>query len=142
MAAPAVLVLTVSVAACVPDESGPPRDASVEAFCAAYFDLFSGAMHEIDPAASAREQEQEQVAALRAWAEELAEVGTPADMPEEARQGFELVIGAARTLDDDAVDNLAELGDRFTERERASTGALEQYATRSCESPFGDPPVL
>jgi hypothetical protein len=137
---PAALLLAVSVPACAGDESGPPRGASVEDFCAAYFELFTGGMLGIDPTASEQEQGEAMVEVLRAWAEEMGAVGAPDDMSDEARGGFDLIVSAVTDLEPGDVDHLAELDDQFSEHQIAATGALEEYATQNCESPFGDTP--
>ena len=121
--------------------SGPRTDASLDDFCDAYFSLFSGGMDEVDPRASAEEQDAAMVEALRTWAKELEAVGTPDDMSEQAREGFELIVRAAADLEPGDVDNLALLGEDFSEDEMAATEAFEDYATQHCESPFGDPPL-
>ena len=82
------------------------------------------------------------VEALRTWAEELEQVGTPDDMSDQAREGFELIVRAAADLEPGDVDNLAHLGEDFSEDEMAATEAFEDYATQHCESPFGDPPTV
>ena len=141
LGASAALLLALSASACSADGSGSPDDASVEDFCGAYFYLFSGGMDAVDPAAPQAEQEAAMIEALRAWADELDEVGTPAGIPAEARAGFELLVASVSGLDPGDVDNLAELDDDFTEAEMAATRAFEEYAAQNCESPFGDPPT-
>ena len=134
------LLLALSMSACVDDGSGAPSDASVENFCDSYFAMFSGGMDDIDPQASTREQGRAMAEALRSWAAEMDEVGTPEDMSDEAREGFELTVRVATGLD--AGDVLEDLDDDFSEHELAATQAFEEYATQNCESPFGDPPTL
>jgi hypothetical protein len=137
----AVVLLVMATAACDGGGSGAPSDASVDDFCAAYASLFSGGMSEIDPSASEREQSVAMVAALRTWAAELADVGTPDDMSDEARTGFDLVLSAAADLPSGEAQDLADLDDHFTEEEMAATEALEQYATQTCESQFDTAPT-
>jgi hypothetical protein len=137
----AALLLVVSLSACAGDGSGPPDDASLEDFCNAYFRLFDGGMAEVDPHASEEAQQAAMVDALRTWAKELEDVGTPEDMPDRARTGLDLIVRAAAELEPGDVDNLALLGEDFSENEKAATEAFEDYATQSCESPFGDPPL-
>jgi hypothetical protein len=112
---------------------------AVAEFCDAYFGLFSGQMTDIDPRASGPEQGAAMVEALRAWAAELQEIGTPEEMPDEAREGFDLVVSAATDLEPGDGENLDDLDDDFSEDERAAAAAFETYATQNCESPFGDP---
>ena len=137
----AALLLVLSLSACSDAGSGSPDDASVDDFCEAYFQLFSGVMDGVDPAAPQAEQEAAMIEALQAWAEGLDEVGTPGDITAEARAGFELVVASVSGLEPGDVDNLAELDDDFTDAEMAATRAFEEYAAQNCESPFGDPPT-
>ena len=138
-AAAAALLMAVSLSAC--DGSGPPSDADLDEFCEAYYRLFSGDLVEIDPRDSEEEQAAAMVEALRTWAKKLEQVGTPDDMSDQAREGFELIVRAAADLEPGDVDNLAHLGEDFSEDEMAATEAFEDYATQHCESPFGDPPL-
>jgi hypothetical protein len=138
-AAAAALLMAVSLSAC--DGSGPPNDADLDDFCDAYYRLFSGDMAEVDPRDSEQEQAAAMVEALRAWAKKLELVGTPDDLSDQARKGFELIVRAAADLQPGDVDNLAQLGEDFSEVEMAATEAFEDYATQHCESPFGDPPT-
>jgi hypothetical protein len=137
----AALLLAVSLAACDGDDPGPSAAASLDDFCDAYFGLFAGGMDQVDPSAPAAEQDAAMVEALRTWAKELEKVGTPDGMPEQARDGFDLIVRAAADLEPGDVDNLALLGEDFTEDEMAATEAFEDYATQHCDSPFGDPPL-
>ena len=135
----AALLLLTGTAACQASGSGASDGASVDEFCEAYFGLFSGEMSEIDPGASEREQGKAMTDALRAWAAELEEVGTPDDMPDLARAGFEVIVSAAAELAPGDAHNLADLDDDFTEDDLDATQAFEEYATQNCESPFDNP---
>ncbi len=126
------------ITACDPGGSGAPSDASVDDFCAAYSSLFSGGMGDIDHRASEREQTAAMTDAVRAWAAQLEEVGTPDDMPDEAREGFDVIVHAADELSAEGVQNLADVDDDFTDDETAATQAFEAYATLSCPSPFAN----
>ncbi len=132
------LLLVGSLSACAGDGSRPPDDASLESFCDAYFRLFSGDVADIDPGSSDADQHEVMVEAMRSWGDRLAVVGTPSDMSEQARAGFELIVRYAGDLDPDDVANLALLGEELTEDEMAATEAFEDYATQRCEPPFGD----
>lgn len=141
LAGTTALLLVVSLAACAGDETGPPEDASLDDFCDVYFGLFAGGMDAVDPSAPAAEQDAAMVEALRTWAKELEKVGTPGDLSGRARDGFERIVRAAAELEPGDIDNLALLGEDFTEDEMAATEAFEDFATQHCESPFGDPPL-
>jgi len=132
-------VVLASMAGCGGDESEGPDGVDIAEFCDAYFGLFSGRMTDIDPKASGPEQGAAMAEALRAWAAELQEIGTPEEMPDKARKGFDLVVSAATDLEPGDGEKLDALDDDFSEDERAATQAFETYATQNCESPFGDP---
>ncbi len=140
LCASGVLLVVCSLSACSGDRSRPPDDASLESFCGAYFRLFSGDIAGIDPGLSDADQHEVMVEAMRSWGDQLAVVGTPPDMSEQARAGFELSLRYAGDLDPDDVANLALLGEELTDDEMAATEAFEDYATQRCEPPAGDPP--
>ncbi len=139
LSAAGALLLVGSLSACTGDGSGPPDDASLESFCSAYSRLFSGDIAGTDPGSSAVDQHEVMVEAMRSWGDQLAVVGTPPDMSEQARAGFELIVRYAGDLDAGDVANLALLGEELTDDEMAATEAFEDYATQRCEPPFGDP---
>lgn len=134
------VLLVTSLCACTGAGSRPPHDASLESFCTAYFRLFTGDIASIDPRSSDADQQTIMVEAMRSWGEQLAAVGTPADMAQQARDGFELIVRYAGDLDPGETANLALLAEELTESELAATEAFEDYATQRCEPPFGDSP--
>lgn len=130
------LVAALSLGACSDDGDGgaggssssAPDDASLEDFCGAFNGLFDEVMAEAASGDSTK-----MVRALKDWAAEIEEVGTPADMPEDARNGFELFVEQARGVDEDAtLADLERLGEGLSEAEQADGEAFSDWTTESC----------
>ena len=119
-------VVAVTSVACNADR--PPTDASPDTFCAQVHDFYSG-VDGIGGPTSDRE-----VAGLvKQLAGRLAEVGTPGDIPTDARDGFELTLDAiddlpadASTADVEAIDADLSLD------ERRDTQAFDIYLALTC----------
>jgi hypothetical protein len=94
------LLLALALTACGgggSDAGGAPEDASTEDFCTT-FAGFGDDLDEDDPAQAAE--------AANEIADELAEVGTPEDLGEEAREGFELFVEYLGEIDEGDVEDL------------------------------------
>jgi hypothetical protein len=96
---------------------GPPDDASVNDFCTAIAPL----NREGDQAAY----------------DEVKEVGTPSDMPDDARRGFELVMDRADDGEDAGMTNPA-LADELSGDDASDYEALGEYIFDACVD--GSPP--
>ncbi len=103
---PRIAALLVPAAAAVllagcggPDGSSAPKDASVQDFCKVVNGLDTS-----DP---------------KGFAEDLAETGTPKDIPSEARRGFEIMV-----------DNAAEKSISDGDQKKVST--FVAYFTTTC----------
>lgn len=104
-----------------------PGDATEEEFCAAYAGLFSnfGSLDPGDTEAGVR--------AFREWAAEMEQVGTPEDIPAEARDGFEVMVDSIQEIDPDATEeDLERLGRELSEGDQQSGEAFVTYATETC----------
>lgn len=90
LAAAILVALAGAASACGDDgRSGAPTDASVTEFCEVNrFEALSSLTNR-DATTGAQD-------ALRDWGDELAGVGTPEDIPDDARTGFELVVERTR----------------------------------------------
>jgi hypothetical protein len=103
----APLLLAASLTACGGDDgSGAPEDASKEDFCKVYND--DGDLDSIDPKASPKEQAKKVVDALKEATDKLADTGTPKDIPDDARDGFEVFVDTIGNLDEDKVAKAIE----------------------------------
>lgn len=124
-------------------EGGAPEDASAETFCDAATglgdalapgDLMAGEMPAVPTAAELER-------AVRAWGARLEEVGTPADMPAEARARFDDLVAQAREgrLDDVALPGLTtgSLPEQSQEW-RDEVTAWSDYLVQTCGAPLGD----
>jgi hypothetical protein len=128
LVAAACVLVASSVVGCsngsVGQDAGDPPSAQV--FC----DALAQFRDEID-AADAGDLPA-YVAALKEAAAQLERIGTPEDIPDSARAGFELTIRRIQDLPDDATEEgLADLGD-VREEEQATLDDLEAYIERTC----------
>jgi hypothetical protein len=125
----AALTLVVGAAAACGVDS--PTDATVEEFCETYQSVFTDAVVlGEDPSAG------ESVAFMKAWGDRLQEVGTPEDIPDQAREGFEVTVEALQDLDDDAsMDDIANLEQGLDEEAQAAGQAFAEYVGQTCETP-------
>ncbi|GGO73506.1 hypothetical protein GCM10012276_19280 [Nocardioides deserti] len=147
VATTSLLLLAPFAAACGggdDDEAGSaPQDASSEDFCEAYTSIFDSLL--AAPTDSGQgEQEEAAVDALKKWSERMRDVGTPEDLPEDARKGFELVLDEASDIDD--VSDLDDLEDSqdYSDAEQEQAQALNTWITENCADsmpglPSGDP---
>lgn len=102
--------------ACGSDEpSAAPEDASTEDFCQVYAGIESGG-DDLDDAKDAVEQ--------------LVEVGTPADIPDDARSGFETLGELVQEASDEA--DLETLGEDLGQEVQADFLAFIGYVTQTC----------
>lgn len=109
----AAVVVGPALVACA--EEGPPTDAAPENFCDA-FRVLAGA----DSGADFRE-----------FAQQLDRVGTPADITADGREGFEVVVRVASSLEEDAT--LEELEDpNVSSREAAQAEEFLDYGSTTC----------
>lgn len=121
--------------------SSAPDNASTEDFCDTFATFFTDIMSEAmggDP--------DQAVAAIKEWAGEMQEVGTPEDMPDEVRDGFEVFVDAAQDLPDDAtMDDLQNLGGDLSEADQDAGDAFGDWAGETCPdamlSGIGDLPT-
>jgi len=119
----AAALLAFSLSAC----GGAPTDASEKDFCKAYNDsAFNADIDEDDFDAQAD--------ALNEYAEKLDEVGTPEDIPDDARKGFEVIVEAFGDVNaDDLEDEDAQqaIEDKYKDDED-DVSAFFAYATTTC----------
>lgn len=129
----APLLLALSLSACGGDDDGgdggsaddAPDSASVEDFC----DTFLASSEVTDGAG------------IKDFADALAEVGTPDDMSDEEREGFEVFVAVAQDVDEGAT--LEDLDDPdVSADEEAAVTAFIGYATTNCaDQLLGDVPT-
>jgi hypothetical protein len=112
------------------DADGPPADASVEEFCATINDesAYQGLDFEKpDPEAV--------LAAIQGIADNLEEVGTPEDISDDAREGFEISLNQIDDLEVKDID-FASGEDPFeaglSEDEKTKVEAFNEYESATC----------
>jgi hypothetical protein len=121
------------------DADEAPKSASVEEFCDG-LDEFD----EVDDDASPEEQ----VDQAHEIADRLAEIGTPEDIPDDAREGFEIYLEAISEVDAediealDEVESEEELADALgiSSEEQEKITAFLEYTFETC-SEFSTPDV-
>jgi len=119
-----LMLVGTSAAGC---GGGAPTDASKEEFCTSLTSLAS----KLGPLAEASQKEA--LASIKAWATDLEKVGTPEEMPDEARAGFELMIEEVAALDeDDTTEDFQKLDDEMSASEKEATAAFEKYSADTC----------
>jgi hypothetical protein len=138
----AVLLLVLGlVAGCGSDDSstaapdddggsaaGPPTDASTEDFCGTFLDLIEKASQQ-----GSDVSDEDAVALAKEAADKLSEVGTPEDMPEDARRAFEKAIELIRSIPDGATrKEMDEIADDLTADQQQDLQALTAYVTQKC----------
>jgi hypothetical protein len=122
----AAVLLSISLSAC----GGPPTDASVKDYCAAVNDDSDFEDFGEDST------EEDFVDALQSFADRLEKVGTPEDIPDDAREGFEISLDAVEDLDPDDIDlkNLDDsaLEDDLSDDEKDKLDAYNEYENKTC----------
>ena len=121
------LALT-GVTGCGSDDA--PADASEDDFCANFTD-FDDTLESFgeDPDVG------DVVKAMKDIADDMEETGTPEDMPDDARRGFEFTIEKLQSVDDDATeeDVLALAEEDVSESEEKDNAAFDDYLSETCD---------
>lgn len=104
-----------------------PKDATVEEFCQPFVDLSQEFV-----AQGADISDADALRIAKDTAEKLRKAGTPKDMPEDARKGFELVVKKLGDLSDTATTADVQEAMALTEEEQKYSDALTKYVTENC----------
>lgn len=142
MTTAALLVGAVASACGGGGGSGAPSDASESDFCDTQTSLFADLLPDdmTNPEVPSNEEMAE---AVKGWGEKLEEVGTPQDIPDDARQGFEAVVQEAKEIDaeDFTIEKLEELeqgGEDASAEVKEQASAFSDYLTETCGDPMED----
>jgi hypothetical protein len=110
------------------DDGGSGSDAATaKEFCGALKD-FQTQYASSDPAKDLKGY----IKTIKDSAAELSDVGTPKDIPADAKAGFDLTVKKIKALPDDAtVDDLAHLGD-VDESDQKKLDAFGAYVVKTC----------
>lgn len=123
----ATIVLLGGAAGCA---GGAPTDAAAEDFCDSYNSLFT------DMAQMSDASEQEVIATIKEWGARMEETGTPEDIPDEARAGFEETVAMIGDLEADASqEDFDKIEQDLTDEQKEQVDAFDKYTTDTCGSP-------
>jgi hypothetical protein len=109
------------------DAADAPSNASVEEFCQPFVDMLTEVSAQGEDIS-----DEDAVQLAKETAEKLREAGTPEDMPEDARKGFELVVKKLAELPDDATKDEVEKAQELTDEEQKYSDALGRYIAEKC----------
>ncbi len=119
-----------------------PSDASEGDFCDTQSSLIEDLLPDdlTNPEVPSNEEMAE---AVKGWGAKLEEVGTPGDIPDDARKGFEAVVQQAKDIDasDFSIDKLEELeqgGKDASAEVKEQAAAFSDYLTKTCGNPMDD----
>ncbi len=125
--------LVVGLTGCDDDASGDSGTSTAD-FCDRYDDLFEKVLG-ADPTDSAAT-----VRAFKGWADGMADVDPPAEMPDDARHGLELFVEQAQGIDENAsLDELAKLGEGLSDSDRAAGAAFNDWTGDNCPMDLPSP---
>jgi hypothetical protein len=109
---------------------GAPTDASAEDFCETYNSLFT------EMADMADASEKEILATIKDWGTRMNETGTPEDISDDARAGFEQTVVMLGDLDEDASqEDFDKVEQELSDEEKKQVDAFDTYTTDTCEPP-------
>jgi hypothetical protein len=138
------LLVGVATAACGGDEGGggAPTDASEKDFCQTQSSLLEDLMP-ADMSSPELPSDEKMAEAVQDWATKIEDVGTPEDISDDAREGFEAIIAQANEIDasDFSIEKLEELeagGKDASAEARKQADAFEKYLTETCGNPLDD----
>ncbi|WP_121257527.1 hypothetical protein [Nocardioides ferulae] len=131
LAAAGALLLLGSVTACGDDAGDAPESASKEDFCGAVAGVFS-------PDVEEDMNTEDQIKALKDAVENLADVGTPEGIADDARNGFELLVEITAEAEDDmSEDELDKLGEELSSDDEKDLEAFINYSMETCPDDIG-----
>jgi hypothetical protein len=110
---------------------GAPDNASQEDFCDAYMSVFDDLDLESPPS------DEEAVRMMKDWGERMSDTGTPEDMSDDARQGFELMVDTLDEVEEDvSAADLEKLGEDWSAEQEKQGEAFQAYVGENCEFTF------
>jgi hypothetical protein len=136
------VLLVGAVASACGGGSGAPSDASRDGFCEAANSLMSDLVPE-DLTTPDLPSDEDMAQAVKDWGSRMEEVGTPEDIPDDARKGFEAVVEQAKEIDaaDFSMENLEDLekgGADASKEVEEQADAFGDYLTETCGNPMDD----
>ena len=136
------MLLVGAVTTACGDGGGAPTDASEKDFCDTQSSLLGDLLPD-DMTNPEVPTEEEMARAVKGWGKDLEEVGTPDDIPDDARAGFERLVQQAKEVDasDFSIDQLEDLqqgGAEASEKVQKQAQAFADYLTEKCGNPLDD----
>ena len=136
------VLLVGAVASACGGGSSAPSDASRDGFCEAANSLMSDLVPE-DLTTPELPSDEDMAQAVKDWGSRMEEVGTPEDIPDDARKGFEAVVEQAEEIDaaDFSMENLEDLekgGADASKEVEEQADAFGDYLTETCGNPMDD----
>ena len=125
------------------DSSDTGGEISVEEFCEP-FQTYMDSFLDVDITAPEEEQVQTLVGAIKDYAAALDDLGTPEGMPDDAREGKEVLVDWAEDLDLDhftSIEDFENFEDEFSDDENAAGEAFFAYAEKTCSGAPTDLPT-
>ncbi len=119
---------------------GAPSDASEKDFCQTQTSLLENLMP-ADMSNPELPSDEQMAKAVKDWAKKIEEVGTPSDISDDARKGFEAIVEQANKIDasDFSIDKLEQLeagGKDASAEAKKQADAFETYLTETCGNPL------
>lgn len=137
-AAGVVLLVSAATAACGGGSgSGAPESASKDDFCSAQQSLFTS----LDLGDGTELPSEKELAdAMHTWADKIEEVGTPENISDDARKGFEETVKAAHDVSEADLKSpdLDSLEADMSDEAKKQVEAFSSYVNDTCGSMFGD----
>ena len=131
----AAALLAFSLTACGGGGSDAPDDASKDEFCGAVGDAFK-------PLFSLEgEPSEDQFDEFKDKIDELKDVGTPEDIGDDERDGFEVFVDAVSDADYDDFKDDSENLPGVSDDDEAKAEKFISYATTECASEIGIPEI-
>lgn len=130
----AAVLLGLALTAC---GGGAPSDASVDEFC----EVVTGTADDEAFSKAVADEDWDKLADLiKEQADNVEEVGTPEDIPDDAREGYEIQLDAAKDVDPDDIEKAFKEGgegeDPFTadldKDEKKKLEAYTSYQAKTC----------
>jgi hypothetical protein len=136
----AILLVGAVTTACGGSGGGAPADASKDDFCTAQSSLFTDLDLDFTDPDAALPSEKEMADAMHSWADKMDEVGTPENISDEARDGFEETVKAAGDISEADLKSpdLDALESNMSEEAQKKVEAFTTYVNDTCGSMFGD----
>ncbi len=119
---------------------GAPADASEKEFCQTQSSLLEDLMP-ADMSNPELPSDEQMARAVKDWAKKIEQVGTPEDIPDDARRGFEAIVEQANEIDasDFSIEKLEQLeagGKDASAEAKKQADAFEKYLTDTCGNPL------